>query len=143
MPTYDFVCPAEHEFERFYKKISDAPAEVPCVVCGKPAVRRVSGGAGLIFKGSGFYITDYGKDGKKAQQKEKAGEGKGAEGAGAGETKGGGEGRGGRESRSGSASPAETSAAESKTASKSTDSNPAGAAAKDSSTKGKESGNKE
>ena len=67
MPTYDFVCPARHEFERFFRKISDAPSEMPCPECGSIAVRKVSGGAGLLFKGSGFYITDYGKDGKKPQ----------------------------------------------------------------------------
>ena len=67
MPTYDFVCPARHEFERFFRKISDAPLEMPCPECGAIAVRKVSGGAGLLFKGSGFYITDYGKDGKKGQ----------------------------------------------------------------------------
>ena len=67
MPTYDFVCPARHEFERFFRKISDAPLEMPCPECGAIAVRKVSGGAGLLFKGSGFYITDYGKDGKKPQ----------------------------------------------------------------------------
>ena len=33
-------------------------------MCGKTATRKISGGAGLVFKGSGFYITDYGKDGK-------------------------------------------------------------------------------
>ncbi len=67
MPTYDFVCPARHEFERFFRKISDAPLEMPCPECGAIAIRKVSGGAGLVFKGSGFYITDYGKDGKKPQ----------------------------------------------------------------------------
>lgn len=67
MPTYDFVCPARHEFERFFRKISDAPLEMPCPECSAIAIRKVSGGAGLVFKGSGFYITDYGKDGKKPQ----------------------------------------------------------------------------
>jgi putative FmdB family regulatory protein len=67
MPTYDFVCPARHEFERFFRKISEAPTEMPCPECGALAIRKVSGGAGLLFKGSGFYITDYGKDGKKPQ----------------------------------------------------------------------------
>ena len=67
MPTYDFVCPARHQFERFFRKMSDAPTEMPCPECGAIALRKVSGGAGLVFKGSGFYITDYGKDGKKPQ----------------------------------------------------------------------------
>lgn len=69
MPTYDFRCPAGHDFERFYRKISDAQREVACPECGAAAVRQVSGGTGLVFKGSGFYITDYGKDGKKDQRK--------------------------------------------------------------------------
>ncbi|MDQ4079629.1 MAG: hypothetical protein M3125_02630, partial [Gemmatimonadota bacterium] len=62
------LCPAGHTTERFYRKISDAPAELACPECGVIAVRQVSGGAGLVFKGSGFYITDYGKDGKKDQR---------------------------------------------------------------------------
>ena len=62
MPTYEFRCPDGHEFERFYRKISDAVAELPCPECGKPATRQLSGGAGLVFKGSGFYLTDYGKN---------------------------------------------------------------------------------
>jgi putative FmdB family regulatory protein len=62
MPTYEYVCPAGHEFEKF-QKMSDSP-RVKCPACGRIASRRISGGAGLVFKGSGFYITDYGKDGK-------------------------------------------------------------------------------
>ena len=65
MPTYEYRCPSGHEFEKFYRKISDAGAEVPCPQCGMIAERMLSAGAGLVFKGSGFYITDYGKDGKK------------------------------------------------------------------------------
>jgi putative FmdB family regulatory protein len=65
MPTYEFRCPAGHDFEQFYRKISDAPLALACPTCGQEAQRRVSAGAGLLFKGSGFYITDYGKDGKK------------------------------------------------------------------------------
>lgn len=62
MPTYEYRCPTGHEFELF-QKMSDRP-RAKCPVCGRPAERKISGGAGLIFKGSGFYITDYGKDGK-------------------------------------------------------------------------------
>ncbi len=65
MPTYEYRCPEGHEFEHFYRTMAGAEAELPCPVCGKTAQRKVSGGAGLVFKGSGFYITDYGKDGKK------------------------------------------------------------------------------
>lgn len=67
MPTYEFRCPNGHEFEKFYRSISGAPTELPCPTCGKIAARQMSAGAGLHFKGSGFYITDYGKDGKKPQ----------------------------------------------------------------------------
>jgi putative FmdB family regulatory protein len=62
MPTYEYRCPDGHDFERFYRKISDASSDVMCPVCGKPAARIMSAGAGLLFKGSGFYLTDYGKN---------------------------------------------------------------------------------
>jgi putative FmdB family regulatory protein len=65
MPTYEYRCPDGHDFEKFVQKISLASAELPCPICGKMAERRISAGGGLVFKGSGFYITDYGKDGKK------------------------------------------------------------------------------
>ena len=62
MPTYDYRCPNGHDFEHFYRKISDATAELACPQCGAVATRRMSAGAGLLFKGSGFYLTDYGKN---------------------------------------------------------------------------------
>lgn len=62
MPTYEYRCPAGHEFE-VIQKITKNP-RTKCPTCGRPATRKISGGAGLVFKGSGFYITDYGKDGK-------------------------------------------------------------------------------
>ena len=67
MPTYEFRCKSGHLFEQFYRSMNAAPSELACPDCGEPAERLISGGAGLVFKGSGFYITDYGKDGKKAQ----------------------------------------------------------------------------
>lgn len=69
MPTYEYRCPKGHEFEHFFRTISAAEGRLPCPSCGADAERKVSGGSGLLFKGSGFYITDYGKDGKKDQRK--------------------------------------------------------------------------
>jgi putative FmdB family regulatory protein len=80
MPTYEYRCPEGHDFEHFFRTIREGKSELDCPVCGKVASRRVSAGAGLLFKGSGFYITDYGKDGKKDQRKP-AGEGQTPEGA--------------------------------------------------------------
>ena len=59
MPTYEYKCDAcGYAFERF-QSMSAAPVR-KCPKCGKSKVRRLIGtGAGLIFKGSGFYITDY------------------------------------------------------------------------------------
>ena len=70
MPTYEYQCPEGHEFELF-QKMSEKP-RAKCPVCGKMASRKISGGAGLVFKGSGFYITDYGKDGKGPRKADKA-----------------------------------------------------------------------
>ncbi len=61
MPTYEFRCPNGHTFDQFHK-ISDAPQTAMCPTCGAEAARAISGGAGLVFKGSGFYLTDYGKN---------------------------------------------------------------------------------
>ena len=69
MPTYEYRCPKGHEFEHFFRTISSAESRMTCPECGEVAERKVSGGSGLLFKGSGFYITDYGKDGKKDQRK--------------------------------------------------------------------------
>jgi putative FmdB family regulatory protein len=68
MPTYEYQCPGGHAFDKI-QKISEKP-RAKCPVCGKAAVRKISGGAGLLFKGSGFYITDYGKDGKGPRKPE-------------------------------------------------------------------------
>jgi putative FmdB family regulatory protein len=83
MPTYEYECPEGHTFEKF-QKMTDKP-RAKCPVCGRPATRKISGGAGLVFRGSGFYITDYGKDGKgprkpEAEKPAKAAEGSAASG---------------------------------------------------------------
>ena len=68
MPTYEYECPEGHAFEKF-QKMTEKP-RAKCPVCGKPATRKISGGHGLVFRGSGFYITDYGKDGKGPRKAE-------------------------------------------------------------------------
>lgn len=77
MPTYEYRCANGHDFEEFFLKMSTAKTVLPCPTCGLPGERRMSAGGGLLFKGSGFYITDYGKDGKKAAQMSNGGKGKG------------------------------------------------------------------
>jgi putative FmdB family regulatory protein len=57
MPTYEYKCAQGHTFERF-QRMTEAPID-RCPTCGSPAERLISAGAGLLFKGSGFYITDY------------------------------------------------------------------------------------
>ncbi len=61
MPTYEYLCKScGHEFEEFQTMSSD-PLTM-CPKCAKPTLKRLmSSGAGLIFKGSGFYLTDYKK----------------------------------------------------------------------------------
>jgi putative FmdB family regulatory protein len=110
MPTYEFRCPDGHEFEKFYRKISDATGELPCPECGKTATRLVSGGAGLHFKGSGFYLTDYGKNAHRKAAPSGSDSGKSSDG-GEGKSGSGGESKGGEsksEAKSTDAKPTET-----------------------------------
>jgi len=75
MPTYEYICPDGHEFELFQRMSDDPSAD--CPTCGKPAQRQLSGGAGFLFKGSGFYITDYrSQDYKDKASKETGGSAK-------------------------------------------------------------------
>ncbi len=72
MPTYDYICDScKWSFERF-QSITAKPVRL-CPKCGKRKVKRLIGaGAGVIFKGSGFYETDYRSEGyKKAAESEK------------------------------------------------------------------------
>lgn len=65
MPTYDYHCTAcKHEFEEF--QAMSAKALTKCPKCGKPKLERKIGiGAGVLFKGGGFYETDYRSDSYK------------------------------------------------------------------------------
>jgi putative FmdB family regulatory protein len=65
MPTYEYRClECKHKFEEF-QVITDNSSR-NCPICGGKAKRLISGGGGLIFKGSGFYATDYRNSGKGA-----------------------------------------------------------------------------
>lgn len=74
MPTYEFRCPNGHDFEKFYKTMSTAPSELPCPECDAVSARQLSGGGGFVFKGSGFYLTDYGKNAHRGGAPEKQGD---------------------------------------------------------------------
>jgi len=76
MPTYAYVCAkCGHEFEKFQSMKDDALSVCPQDVCGQKrwgkgkVKRQLGSGAGMIFKGSGFYITDYRSEGYKAAAK--------------------------------------------------------------------------
>jgi putative FmdB family regulatory protein len=86
MPTYDYVCDAcDHKFELF-QSITE-PVKKKCPKCKKPKLRRLFGtGAAVMFKGSGFYTTDY----RSESYKKRASEDKPASTNGAAESKSGG-----------------------------------------------------
>ena len=72
MPTYDYECQKGHRFEIF-QKMSDAPV-TECPDCGAAAQRKISGGAGFLFKGDGFYITETRSDDYKKKASADKGE---------------------------------------------------------------------
>ncbi len=72
MPTYDYICDGcKHEFEA-YESIKSDPQTL-CPECRESTLRRkIGGGAAILFKGSGFYQTDYRSDSyKKSAQADK------------------------------------------------------------------------
>ncbi len=74
MPTYEYRCSScEYHFEKFSLKISEQ-SSVECPKCGAQAERLISGGGGVLFRGSGFYSTDYRSESyKEAAKKETKG----------------------------------------------------------------------
>ena len=95
MPTYEYECEGcGHRFERF-QAITDEPLR-KCPACGGKVRRLIGAGAGVIFKGSGFYITDYKRSGGGSDKGgSDAGGGKPKAGKAEGETVGEGPGKGG------------------------------------------------
>jgi putative FmdB family regulatory protein len=70
MPTYEYKCPNGHHFELF-QKMSDEP-RASCPQCGAQSERLLSGGMGFLFKGNGFYVTDYRSDSYKKDASKEA-----------------------------------------------------------------------
>ena len=71
MPTYEYQCRScHHRFERFQP--ITAKLSAPCPKCKKSSKRLISSGGGLLFKGSGFYATDYRSSGYKKQATEES-----------------------------------------------------------------------
>ncbi len=68
MPTYDYFCEKCDKTYEFFQSMSDSPIQ-NCSKCNSKLRRLVSGGTGLIFKGSGFYLTDYAKNKPKKSEK--------------------------------------------------------------------------
>src|SRR5580698_5310495 len=94
MPTYEYVCQkCKHEFEKVQSIADSALTVCPKELCGmkkwsKGKVKRaISAGAGLIFKGSGFYITDYRSENYKAGAKKDSAPAAGGEGKSSTESK--------------------------------------------------------
>jgi putative FmdB family regulatory protein len=67
MPTYEYECASCHRHSEAFQRMSDSPLRT-CPKCHGRLRRLVSGGSGLIFKGSGFYITDYARKGTKTSE---------------------------------------------------------------------------
>jgi putative FmdB family regulatory protein len=79
MPTYDYVCSkCGHQFELF-QSIKENPKRT-CPKCKGRLKRLIGSGAGLLFKGSGFYLTDYRSEGYSKRAKEEAGAASGGDG---------------------------------------------------------------
>jgi putative FmdB family regulatory protein len=72
MPTYDYEClSCGHRFERFHSMTAEPESQ--CPECGGPVKKLIGTGAGILFRGSGFYITDYRSSDYKKKAKEDGG----------------------------------------------------------------------
>ncbi|MCB1308949.1 MAG: hypothetical protein KDK30_12240 [Leptospiraceae bacterium] len=112
MPTYNYRCDdCGHEYEAFQSMKDDPHTE--CPECGGQVKRLIGAGAGIVFKGSGFYVTDYRKDSGKSGGSQSSGgstssgsdagsSGSNSSGGGSGSAPSGGSGSGGSSTGSGS-----------------------------------------
>lgn len=81
MPNYDYKCKDCGNIFEVFHSMSENP-EIVCPVCGAKAQKKIGAGAGIVFKGNGFYVTDYKnkkndekkKPDQKSSQKEKKSE---------------------------------------------------------------------
>ena len=71
MPTYDYRCESCNISFEYFQNMSDEPLN-KCPDCNRKVRRLVSGGTGLIFKGCGFYLTDYAKNNTKQKEDTKS-----------------------------------------------------------------------
>jgi putative FmdB family regulatory protein len=94
MPTYDYVCENGHRFELF-QSMKDAALD-RCTQCDAPARRVIGPGAGFIFKGGGFYSTDYRSKEYKEKAKSESGGGSASDTSGGGKSSGAGTPAGGK-----------------------------------------------
>jgi len=73
MPTYDYECSECGHTSEVFQSIAEKPLR-KCPACGRKTLRRLIGtGGGIIFKGTGFYATDYRSDSYKSKVKEESG----------------------------------------------------------------------
>jgi len=73
MPTYEYECTNCNKIFDIFQKMTDKPLE-KCPKCHKKITRLIGGGSGIIFKGPGFYATDYKKSsGRSSSSKGKTG----------------------------------------------------------------------
>ncbi len=71
MPTYEFICiKCSHKEDMFYR-MKSVPNFIMCSKCGGNMPRQLGAGAGIIFKGKGFYETDYKRNGNESREDKK------------------------------------------------------------------------
>ncbi len=69
MPTYNYYCNNCESYYSYFQKMSES-SKKECEDCGGEIERVITGGSGLIFKGSGFYLTDYKKKNNNSSKKQ-------------------------------------------------------------------------